>query len=195
MIRIFNPEVYISVDVESTGPIPGKYSMYQLGACKVWEHDKNFLIDIALLNDNFVDTALEACHVTIEGLKARGDAPEVAMAKFNDWIAETARDSRPIFIGFGASYDWSFVNWYFHNFMSKNPFGINGLDIKAYYAGMMATDWGATIKKRIEKQFLSERKHTHNGLDDAIEQAEMFEKMWQYNKMMREAGCWILISG
>ena len=40
-----------------------------------------------------------------------------------------------MFVGFNASFDWSFVNWYFHKFVGTNPFGVAALDIKAYYMG------------------------------------------------------------
>ena len=48
--------------------------------------------------------------------------------------------------------------------------------------GMINSKWGETTKRRMNPQFLSKRRHTHNALDDAIEQAEIFEKMLQFNK-------------
>lgn len=180
------PEIYISVDVESTGPIPGEYSMYQLGACVVDQTDKNCFYEIKLLNDNFVAPALKACGIErLEDLKRRLDGhglyPDQAMLCFADWIKSVAGDNRPVMVGFNAPYDWSFVNWYFHKFLGQNQFGISALDIKAYYMGLMNTAWAETSKNKIEPRFLSQRPHTHNALDDAIEQAEIFTKMLDFN--------------
>ena len=35
-------EIYISIDVEATGPIPGEYSMYEIGACVVGKEDEYY---------------------------------------------------------------------------------------------------------------------------------------------------------
>ena len=43
--------------------------------------------------------------------------------------------------------------------------------------GMKKCSWGKTIKRKFEKKYLSNKKHTHNAKDDAIEQAEIFEKL------------------
>lgn len=188
-------EIYISVDIESTGPIPGKHSMYELGACVVGDPSKTFFRKLNLMTDNYVPKALEACGWTLESLKAdlaqNGINPFYAMREFEKWIAEVVPDGRPVFVAFNATYDWSFVNWYFHFFWGTNPFGISGLDIKAYYAGLMNTTWAETSKKRIDPRFLSDKPHTHNALDDAIEQAEIFKKMLNFNNykaiMMEEA--------
>jgi hypothetical protein len=41
-----NTEQYYSVDVESSGPIPGKYSMLSLGACLVGQASHFFLLRV-----------------------------------------------------------------------------------------------------------------------------------------------------
>jgi DNA polymerase III epsilon subunit-like protein len=99
------------------------------------------------------------------------------MESFGKWIENVSGTNRPVFIGFNATFDWSFVNYYFHKFLGKNPFGISGLDIKAYYMGMKKCSWSDTTKKKVRAEFPSKTQHTHNALDDAIEQAEIFEGM------------------
>lgn len=57
------------------------------------------------------------------------------MAKFRDCLPGTCGGKQPVFVGFNAGFDWSFVNWYFLRFLGENPFGFAPLDIKSYYMG------------------------------------------------------------
>ena len=97
------------------------------------------------------------------------------------WLGEASPGRRPVFVAFNATFDWMFVNWYFHRFLGKNPFGISGLDIKAYYMGALGKRaWADTTKGGMETRFLSAAPHTHHALDDAREQAEVFLKIKAY---------------
>lgn len=58
-----------------------------------------------------------------------------------------------------------------------NKLSLEELDIKAYFMGKTGSKWGETTKKQVKEKFPSTQKHTHNALDDALEQAEIFEKM------------------
>jgi len=70
------------------------------------------------------------------------------------------------------------VHWYFLHFLGRDPFGIAGLDIKAYYMGALGKQrWSETTKRHLEPRFRSDRPHTHHALDDALEQAEVFSKL------------------
>lgn len=177
-------ETYISVDIEAAGPIPGEYSMLSLGACVVGDTSKTFYVEIKPINDNYVQEALDVCGLSLEELKEKGTEPKKAMEEFENWIrTQAAPESRAVFVSFGT-FDWMFVQYYFHRYLSRGPLGINGIDMKSYYMGMAHCDWKGTTKKRIRKanpQLTSQRKHTHNALDDAIGQAELFEKMLKFN--------------
>ena len=178
-------EIYISTDIEATGPIPGEYSMYELGASVVGNESDNFFSEINLINDNYVPDALSSCGRTLDKLKDRKNSiePIDAMRLFAEWIERTVRNksARPVFVAFNATFDWMLLHWYFHKFLGFSPFGISGLDVKAYYMGMMSCNWGGTTKRRIDRRFLSSRPHTHNATDDAREQAEVFQKMLAFN--------------
>ena len=108
-------------------------------------------------------------------LAEKGIAPATAMADFEQWLKEVSVQRRPVFVAFNATFDWMFTAYYFHRFLGRNPFGISGLDIKAYYMGKFGTSWRQTAKRNIDPRFLSDR--PHNALDDAIEQAELFMKI------------------
>lgn len=170
-------EIYISVDIEASGPIPGEYSMLSLGACVVSDTTRTFYSELKPLNDNFIDKALEVSGFSLDELKNKGAEPATAMAKFDAWIKQVAGDNRPVFLAFNATFDWSFTHWYFIKFLNRDPFGISGLDIKAYFMGKHNLNWNDTTKKGSRQFYQLNKPHTHNALDDAIEQAELFSLM------------------
>jgi hypothetical protein len=62
--------------------------------------------------------------------------------------------------------------------LGENPFGIGGIDIKSYYMGLSGCTWGDTRSSRIPAEFKgSSLRHTHDALDDAIEQAELCQRI------------------
>ncbi len=181
MVCMSREEVYVSVDVETSGPVPGEYSMLALGAAVVGDISKTFYRELKPITDRYVAEALQVSGLSLDKLKETGSEPAAAMQDFESWITSVSNDRRPVFTAFNATFDWMFVSYYFHRFFGRNPFGISGLDIKAYYMGKLGTSWAETAKKRMDKRFLSStHKHTHNALDDAIEQAEIFRKMLEY---------------
>ena len=170
-------EAYISVDVEAAGPIPGEYSMLSLGACLVGTPTVSFYAELRPINDRFIPEALAVGKLSLEQLALTGRDPGEVMRAFRQWVQETAAGQRPVFVGFNASFDWQFVNWYFHKYLGENPFGIGALDAKAYYMGLVGCSWSEAASSRLPPQFQPARGLTHNALDDAIAQAEIFEKL------------------
>ncbi|MGO9436414.1 MAG: exonuclease domain-containing protein [Terracidiphilus sp.] len=173
-------EVYISVDVEAAGPLPPTYSMLSLGAVAVDDAQATFYVEFKPLNDKSVPAAMKVVGRTLEDFARAGRDPKDAMVAFRDWLGSVAKTGKPVFVGFNATFDWAFVNFYFHHYLGENPFGIGGIDIKSYYMGLSRGSWEDTRSSRIPKAFKdSSRRHTHNALDDAIEQADMFQRMRQ----------------
>lgn len=170
-------EEYISVDVEASGPIPGEYSMLSIGACLVKNIDEGFYVELRPTSDQFVSEALDVSGLSLSCLREYGTDPREAMASFRDWIENVCANRRPVFVGFNATFDWSFVNWYFHVFLEENPFGIGGVDIKAYYMGLSGSEWGDTTSSKLPSMFQSSRSQTHHALEDAQAQAEIFRKL------------------
>jgi ribonuclease T len=170
-------EAYISVDIEAAGPIPGAYSLLSIGACLVGQPDENYYVELQPINEAFVDAAIKVAGKSLNDFRRVGLPPDEAMKDFKAWITRVSHDSSPVFVGFNASFDWSFVNWYFHSFIGSNPFGIGGVDIKSFYMGMTGCLWQETRSSLIPREFKGETPHTHNALDDAAEQGDMFRLM------------------
>jgi DNA polymerase III epsilon subunit-like protein len=170
-------ECFISVDVETSGPIPGDYSMLALGACVVGRGDDGFYAELKPISDRSVPDALKVSGFQLGELVLSGEHPEDALTRFRDWVGRVCGGARPVFVGFNAGFDWSFVNWYFIHFLGQNPFGFAPLDIKAYYMGLVGCAWEETKSSRIPLEFQPARPGDHNALNDARAQAEMFQKM------------------
>jgi ribonuclease T len=171
------PEVYFSVDVESSGPIPGKYSMLSLGACIVGDVEKSFYTELKPVSMEFVPKALEVSGFDLATLKRKGQSPRKATKLFRKWVEKMAGSGKAVFVGFNGCYDWQFVNWYLESFTGGNPFGFGGIDIKSYFMGMTGLPWSATTSSQLPIEFQPITPQTHNALDDAKAQASIFGKM------------------
>jgi DNA polymerase III epsilon subunit-like protein len=175
------PEIYFSVDIEASGPIPGEYSMLSLGACRIDSPKKTFYAEIRPINDNFVPAAIKVSGFDLRELARTGREPRKAMSDFGVWIERQTGVATPVFVGFNASFDWSFVNWYFHKFVGSNPFGFGALDIKAYYMGLSGCEWEDTRSSKLPPTLTSGSKDRprHNALSDAVYQAGIFRRMME----------------
>jgi ribonuclease T len=168
-------EKYISIDIEASGPIPGEYSMLTIGACLVDADDVTFQARLKPLNHNAVPDALRVSGLSLDDLERDGQLPADAMSAFREWIALATQDgTKAVFVGLNAPFDWGFVNYYFHRFLGDNPFGFSALDIKALYMGATGCTWDQTGSSQMAKRLHPKRTGTHDALEDALYQAELF---------------------
>jgi hypothetical protein len=189
---------YISVDVETSGTTPGKYSMLSLGACVVGDTSKQFYREIKPINQSYILEAMKiAClgldclrelgyrkehdpkspdfnpSSIIHTLEDVGQYPKRVMSDFKEWIISATQGFRPVLAARPTMFDGMFIAWYFDNFLGENPFGHSGEDINSMYRG-----YAGNINTNIDCiKLQGQAKHTHNALDDAIEQALKFEQV------------------
>lgn len=169
-------EIYISVDIETSGPNPNDYAMLSIGACTIKAPRKSFYIELKPDRDGFTTEALGISNLSLEKLKNTGIHPKDAMQDFLLWIRDAALDnSQPVFTAFNAPFDWMFVNDYFHRYLGHNPFGHKALDIKALYMGLRKTKWMETSYNGVIYNLGLETALTHHALEDAIQQANILE--------------------
>lgn len=172
---ITKQEVFISVDVETAGPIPGEFSMLTLGACLVDDPSRTFSCSFRPINDNFIPEALEVTGLSLEKLAKDGLSPREAMQNFAVWIGlQCTQRELPVFVGLNAPFDWSFVNYYFHRFTGANPFGFTAVDIKALYMGATGSSWQDTRSSAMARRLNPTLQGDHDALHDALYQAELF---------------------
>ena len=152
------------VDVESDGPIPGDFSMVCFGAIVVEPGlSRTFYGKLKPISERWDPQALAISGFSREQTLAF-DEPAAVMAAFASWLAGL-RTKRLLFIADNNGFDWQWVNWYFHHFTGKNPFGFSSQNLGSLYKGLV-NDTFATFKH------LRRTKHTHNPVDDARGNAE-----------------------
>lgn len=167
-------EIYISVDVETSGPNPGQYSLLSIGACTIAEPQDTFYVELRPVSRRASPEALQVSGLSLERLAESGLPPFEAMAHFDEWVEQVAGPRRPVFVAFNAPFDWMFVNDYFHRYLGRNPFGHAALDIKALYMGLTGAAWQDTGLQAVGLRCGLDLELSHNALQDALDQAEVF---------------------
>lgn len=155
----------VMVDVEADGPIPGDYSMVSFGAVLVTPAlDKTFYARLKPISEQWVPEALAVSGHTRAETIEQGSDPRFVMVQFDGWLKENVQ-GRPMFIADNNGFDWQFINWYFHHFTGRNPFGFSSTNLGSLYKGM---------QKSMRESFkhLRRTKHTHHPVDDAKGNAE-----------------------
>jgi len=179
---------FISVDVETSGPIPGEFSLLALGACVVNEEDKQIYLEFQPTSSNFDPKAMQTIGRPLDYFIKEGQSASKAIRSLDEWLKRVSDDTKPVFVGFNAPFDWSFVNYYFLRFLGSNPFGFAALDIKSFYAGLTGCTWDETRSSRILPEYKPPLKHSHNALEDALEQSVMFSSMLKAARAAKQSG-------
>lgn len=182
-------EVYISVDIESNGPIPGPNSMLSIGAA-AFSMDGELLGTFSANLEELSGSSGEAS--TMEWWSTQKEAweacrkdlvnPETAMRNFSSWVGTMG--SNPVFVGYPAGFDFLFVYWYLIKFIGKSPFSFSALDIKTYACAVLALPYRESTKRNMPKDWFPKTKHTHVAVEDALEQGELFMNMLKFRKSM-----------
>lgn len=167
-------ECFISVDVETAGPIPGVFSLLSIGACLVEDDAVIFQCHLKPTSRKADPDALKISGFSLEDLMQSGTSPKKAMKEFANWLEKTAGERQPVFVGLNAGFDWSFINYYFHRYIGSNPFGFAPLDIKALYMGVTRSTWKDSKSSQMIERFRPATRGDHDALHDAIAQAELF---------------------
>ena len=97
------------------------------------------------------------------------DEPKSVMERFDVWLKENCK-GRMIFVSDNNGFDWQFINWYFHHFTGKNPFGFSSTNLGSLYKGLKQDTF-------VNFKHLRKTKHTHHPVDDAKGNAEALLQM------------------
>lgn len=195
------PDLYISADVETDGPVPGPFSMLSFGLTVAGTYDgsgfaratpsdrTSFYRELRPISEQFDSEALEVNGLDREQLRTTGDAPRVAMNAAASWVSELAEGFRPVVVAYPVAFDWSFLYWYFSVFADQgSPFGHSScLDIRTLYQAVAGTVFDESGKSSMPDFVQPGHEHTHNALDDAVEQGELFANLFEFALRRRNA--------
>ena len=167
--------MFIMVDVEADGPIPGKYSMIELGAVAVEPSlNRTFHAKLRPISYEYLQEALAITGYSREQT-LKFDDPSIVMKNFEEWILNVTI-GRPIFIADNNGFDWMFVCWYFHTMLGRNPFGYSSQNLNSLYKGLTKNLFGSF--KHLRKTL-----HDHNPVNDAKGNAEALITLIQEYKL------------
>lgn len=193
------PDLYISADVETDGPVPGRYSLLSFGLTAVGKYDgrnferwdvreKTFYAELKPISQEFQTEALEVNGLDRDRLQATGSDPEEAISAAADWVRTTCPECRPVLVAYPVAFDWSFLYWYFERYAPDgSPFGHSScLDIRTLYQAVAGTVFDRSGKAAMPDFLRPDLPHTHNALDDAVEQGELFANVLSWSMRRRE---------
>jgi len=187
-------DVYFSADVETDGPIPGPFSMLSFGLvvagtfdgetfARPKQYEESFYRELRPISDDFQIDALRVNGLDRDRLLREGTAPTTAMAEAAQWVRRLAGTGRPILVAYPLSFDWSFLYWYFIRFsVDGSPFNHSQcFDVKTAFAVKAHIPISSAGRSRLMPNLRSNGIHTHNALDDAIEQAQVFANLFEWD--------------
>lgn len=171
-------DIYVSVDIEADGPIPGRNSMLSFGAVAYTSDG----VEIARYNANLQPLPEAITNPqTMEFWEKNPDAyaaataepcdPALIMPEFSRWLERLG--GKPVFVGYPVTYDFMWLHWYLIAFNDLDPFSHAGLDIKTLAWSQLGGSFHRASKRNFPKRWFS-KKHKHIAVDDAAEQGELF---------------------
>jgi len=186
-------DVYFSADVETDGPIPGPFSILSFalvfagtfdGARFTPPHDygQSFYRELRPISNDFQLEALRVNGLDRDRLRVKGERPEAAMTEAAKWIKGIVGQGKPILVAYPLSFDWSWLYWYFTRFSAVgSPFSHSlCFDIKTAFAVKAGVPISEAGKSRLLPSLRPQSRHTHHALEDAIEQAEIFARVFEW---------------
>lgn len=173
------PEIYVSTDIETDGPIHGENSLLSIGSAAYFS-DKTLLGTFSANLETLVGAVQNP--ETMEWWKTQPEAwkacrknclsPEKAMQDYRIWLEQLP--GRIIFLAYPVAFDYPFGSYYLRRFAGKNPFGLNAIDIRSYIMGLRGKNYRQSGTNYLPKRFFDNLPHTHVALDDALEQGALF---------------------
>lgn len=186
-----NSEIYVSTDIESSGPVAGINHMLSIGSVAFDEDGKEIGAFYAVLDqpDVVFDDSTRAWwaehpRAWMEVSNKNGAySPEVAMGLYLTWLKNLP--GTPVFVGSPACWDFSFVFYYLKRYTGESPFLHRGLDMRSFMMGMDGTRFRSDRESRaLWKKYSRGIRNPfdHHALHDAREQGEVFCRMLRESK-------------
>lgn len=179
-------EIYVSTDVEVDGPIPGPYSMLSFGSAAYTRSGTlltTFSANLMPLPAAQQDPATMAWWAQNPDAWARCRAnpqpPATVMNDYTVWLK--ALPGVPIFVGYPVGFDFMFVYWYLLYFVGESPFARRALDVRTFAMAQLQQSYLAVSREALPVRYRPNLPHTHQAIDDALEQGAIFCRLLQEN--------------
>lgn len=187
-------DLFVSMDVETTGPAPGRGSLISLGGVAyvrsvVEPHAVEEVGRLLVTLDEITtfrdpDTMLwwGGQDPTVWDLNRLASVlPDLGMKRFVAWVEALAHyyDARPVAVMYPAAFDWPWIYFYLINY-ATNPFGFRVLDLKTLgwaIRGIKNGVRGFGHENWPNRWTLPSEAHTHVADDDAAEQGYTLVQM------------------
>jgi hypothetical protein len=186
-------DAYFSADVETDGPIPGPFSILSFGLVyagtfdgqnfsRPRSYDQTFYRELKPISEDFQSEALRVNGLDRDRLLKEGQNPKSAMTEASHWIRDVAGMAKPVLVAYPLSFDWAWLYWYFIRFSADgSPFNHSlCFDIKTAFAVKAGIPIAEAGKSKLLPSLRPQSRHTHHALEDAIEQAEIFANIFQW---------------
>jgi len=186
-------DAYFSADVETDGPIPGPFSILSFGMAyagsfdgkqfkRPISYDRVFYKELRPISNDFQVDAMRVNGLNRNRLISEGENPKTAMDEAYSWVTRIAGNAKPVLVAYPLSFDWTWLYWYFVRFSANgSPFDYSRcFDIKTALAVKAEIPISEAGRSKLPRGLAPSRQHTHHALDDAIEQAEIFANLFEW---------------
>jgi hypothetical protein len=193
-VRKPTSDIYFSADVETDGPIPGPFSLLSFALVYAGRFDGSvfqrpvahdtvsFYRELKPISEDYQPEALRVNGLDRDRLKIQGLPPDVAMNEASEWVKSLASGERPVLVAYPLSFDWSWLYWYFVRFAKDgSPFSYSQcFDLKTAFAIKAKRPIAQSGRSELFPPLRSRKVHSHNALDDAFEQADIFANLFEW---------------
>jgi hypothetical protein len=186
-------DFYFSADVETDGPIPGPFSMLSFALVyagsfdgrrfeRPQNYDQRFYKELRPISNQFQEEALKVNGLDRDRLCREGQLPEKIMTEASQWVKAICAGHNPVLVAYPLSFDWSWLYWYFIRYSDEgSPFGYSRcFDIKTALSVKGRIPISLAGRARLDSSLGSNLAHTHHAIGDAIEQAEIFANIFEW---------------
>ena len=190
-------ERFISIDIETDGPIPGDNSMLALGAV-AWKNVDGRWGECA----SFYQTLepLDGAEQDPDTMTWWGDKPEAWAAatkdpqppglvtfRFIKWLE--SQGEKPFLVAWPVAFDIMWVRWYCYHFQAFNLHPYVSIDMRSVAMGILGCRADEVVRKAPAEWAMtghdSGEEHNHIAEDDAREQAIFFANMLEWGRARR----------
>ena len=123
-------QLWIMVDIETSGPVIGTHSMTELGAAVGSKKDGVLDRFEALIQP--IGTAVVASPDSFEKARREGVTPKEAMTRFAAWSAPHLK-KKALFVARPAAFYWPWIVWYAWTYLGENPFGFKAVCASSWF--------------------------------------------------------------